>query len=594
MGYKTEASLLISMAGLPVHYERDQLWQQKGVSVAADRYTLQTPNRMTVNINDVGHLLAAMQNLDLSAAASWDTTAGTDYTQAANRAGVDFYIYACQPVSGTSPKIVISANSTVPSGYTASNSRKVGGFHCICASSGTISGHLLTGFVYGDILPASIWDLKWKPRCPNPSGMYYDPLSRLWVDIYLPSGTGTNTGSVYGGTISDTRDWNSFVDDGGAVGKRLLRDFEFQLAAANGNEETNIYGSQDPVTAGRCAPKLFTGAGLNDLTVSRTAFDVTVGAQEYEVEIDGTGTPDTFKWRKRIPAGTFGSYTTTVAITGSAQTLADGVTITFGATTAHTLANKWTIYVMNGLRDTANRRMVSNYGGEGMAGVMWQWLLDQSYRYDIGTPTVSAAVQVCAVTGTTGEGSLVYIKFGNDGTPYLCSPLATAMVDKVLTFGTNYKIVLKYDPLAATGGLQVNFNVAGTAPFRLECTNAPYAKDVFVFSNDPAFMLPIKYVAVPGGANLYFDDSASGHNRLESTQATGNIDLGTSGPSWVYYDLPGVKGSYYSQAPYGDIKLLAGAVWDGGAVSGSRARRANNYRWYASSTLGGRFAAEPG
>ena len=593
-GHYGAKAALIAVAALPAHYERDQLWQQKGVSVTEDRYTIQTPNRLTVNINNVGYLLTAMANLDLSTSGSWDTTAGTDYTQSTNRAGVDFFIYACTPVSGTSPTFKLSANSTVPSGYDANTSRKIGGFHCICGSVGTISGHLLTGFVYGDILPASIWDLKWKPRCLNPSGMAYDAKSCLWVDIYLASGTDTSTASVNGGTISDTRTWLDFVDDGGAVGKRLLRDHEFQLAATNGNEETNIYGSQDPVTAGKCAPKLFTGAGLNDLTVNRTAFDVTVGAQEYEVEIDGTGTPDTFKWKKRTFGGSYGASTGTVGITGSAQTLADGVTITFAATIGHTVGNKWNLYVMDGLRDTANRRMISNIGCEGMAGVLWQWLLDQSYMYDIGIPTVSAAVQVCAVTGTTGEGSLVYIKFGNDGTPYLCSPLATAAVDKVLTFGTNYKIVLKYDAAAATGGLQVNFNVAGTAPFRLECTNAPYAKDVFVFSNDPAFMLPIKYVASPGGANLYFDDSASGHNRLESTQATGNIDLGTSGPAWAYADLPGVKGSLYRQGTYGDVKLLAGATWSGGTDSGARARYASSYRWYTLSRLGGRFASEPG
>jgi formylglycine-generating enzyme required for sulfatase activity len=41
-----------------------------------------------------------------------------------------------------------------------------------------------------------------------------------------------------------------FVDDGGAVGKRLLTDTEFQLAAAGSNEETNITGSADPGTTG--------------------------------------------------------------------------------------------------------------------------------------------------------------------------------------------------------------------------------------------------------------------------------------------------------------------------------------------------------
>jgi len=85
--------------------------------------------------------------------------------------------------------------------------------------------------------------------------------------------------------------------------------------------------------------KQFTGAGLDDATFGGTYTGTTV-LSTYEVEIDATGTPDTFKWRKDA-----GGYTTGVAITGSAQTLAEGVTITFAATTGHTLGNKWIVNV---------------------------------------------------------------------------------------------------------------------------------------------------------------------------------------------------------------------------------------------------------
>jgi len=79
----------------------------------------------------------------------------------------------------------------------------------------------------------------------------------------------------------------------------------------------------------------FTGSGLNDMTNGGTF----TGSEDttYEIEIDATGTPDTFKWTK--DGGT--TYTTGVSITGSAQTLDDGSTITFAATTGHTLADKW-------------------------------------------------------------------------------------------------------------------------------------------------------------------------------------------------------------------------------------------------------------
>lgn len=78
----------------------------------------------------------------------------------------------------------------------------------------------------------------------------------------------------------------------------------------------------------------FTGTGLDDATSGGTytgASDAT-----FTVIIDGTGTPDTFKWKKDS-----GSFTTGVSITGSAQTLTEGVTITFSATTGHTSGDQW-------------------------------------------------------------------------------------------------------------------------------------------------------------------------------------------------------------------------------------------------------------
>lgn len=83
---------------------------------------------------------------------------------------------------------------------------------------------------------------------------------------------------------------------------------------------------------------VFTGAGLNDATAGGTY--TSTATHTYTVIIDATGTPDTFKWKKDS-----GSFTTGVAITGSAQTLVDGVTIAFAATTGHTLNDQWVITV---------------------------------------------------------------------------------------------------------------------------------------------------------------------------------------------------------------------------------------------------------
>lgn len=282
----------------PAHYERDQKWQIKGNAIATDRYTLLSPNKLTVNIDNTGYELSSQIELDLSLAASWDNVLPTDYTVAANRAGKDFYIYACKPASGVIPVILCSPNSTWPDGYDADNSRQIAGFHCLCLGTSTAetgvtvalaSDHPAKDFATGDLIPPSVWDLLHCPAC-SPEGMVFCDAVNAWEDIYLMSGTGTNAGSFYGAAITDTRDWMDFADDLAAIGKELLHDSEFQAMASGSNEETNIAGGADPVTTG-------------------------------------------------------------------------------------------------GHVDTAGRRMISNYFIEDCCGVMWQWLQDQSYRYDGGGHT---------------------------------------------------------------------------------------------------------------------------------------------------------------------------------------------------------------
>ena len=227
-------------------YYANTTWQAKTVSTAADRYTLTSPAAIQVDVGGVSLTQASAVNIDLGVAANWDSAT---YATAGNRAGLNFYFYACQPAVGTVPTLLLSASATYPSGYSASTSRKLGGFHCLCLSVGTISNHTLTGYVTGDILPASVWDITFRAESNNEGMVYHSGLS-AWVDIYMASGTGASTASVYGATISDTRIQYNFVDDFAAVKKRLLFDHEFTAAAYGSNEGTNITGSADPGTTG--------------------------------------------------------------------------------------------------------------------------------------------------------------------------------------------------------------------------------------------------------------------------------------------------------------------------------------------------------
>ncbi|MFH1048906.1 MAG: hypothetical protein V1732_04555, partial [Patescibacteria group bacterium] len=83
----------------------------------------------------------------------------------------------------------------------------------------------------------------------------------------------------------------------------------------------------------------FTGSGLNDMTFGGTF--IGVASTHYRIQIDAAGATDTFKWSD--DGGTTW-VATAVAITGLAQTLNNGITITFGATTGHTLDARWDFY----------------------------------------------------------------------------------------------------------------------------------------------------------------------------------------------------------------------------------------------------------
>jgi hypothetical protein len=229
---------------VPNFYERSELF-------TPNRTTITTPTKMMVNINNKGYIGTSV-TLNLNSTASWDSSS-TSYAAAGTRAGKDVYIYVCEQ-DGDVPKIVLSANSTVPAGYTAATSRKIGGFHCLCLSVGTISGHQLSGYNTGDILPLSVWDLKHRPKS-DPEGMVYVAGIGRWYDIYLASWDGSKLVSKYGGVVADgasSPNWHGekFAEYIGLVGKQLMFRDEFQVVAKGSNECTNISGSRDYGTTG--------------------------------------------------------------------------------------------------------------------------------------------------------------------------------------------------------------------------------------------------------------------------------------------------------------------------------------------------------
>ena len=263
------------------YYSRNRMWKNKGNDSAANRRTLVSPSHLLVNVGGAGahaYELEAAVELDLNIDSNWDTTTPTNYAVAANRAGKDFYIYACVPVSGYVPVIILSAATTYPAGYTAANSRKIGCFHCECADVGTISGHPLTGYLAGDIIPRSIQDLKHRPYGRFLPGFAwggptdFDSLNYapLWASIYHLSGTGASIASVFGAAATVSRNFYDFADDLKNIGARMMTDWEFAQLHSGTPEETNIYGGENPTTVGghvdTASRRIVSNIGLEDMS----------------------------------------------------------------------------------------------------------------------------------------------------------------------------------------------------------------------------------------------------------------------------------------------------------------------------------------
>lgn len=121
-------------------------------------------------------------------------------------------------------------------------------------------------------------------------------------------------------------------DEGAASVATAHPYIQYGESAVVGGTQTNmgIVGYSETITN----PVVFTGVGLNDATSGGT--ETSGRPHQYTVIIDTTGTPDKFKWQ--VDGGAF---TTAVSITGAAQTLTNGVTIRFAATTGHTLNDQW-------------------------------------------------------------------------------------------------------------------------------------------------------------------------------------------------------------------------------------------------------------
>ena len=171
-------------------------------------------------IFQTGNTVLNASNLDVGAAFS---------------VGCDYYVYICDSrQDAQDEQYIISLNSTYPSGWNASNSRKIGGFHYgRCRkindnlqpvnSSGAVFGTGWESAVSSGIVPRSVWTLGHRPKC-SPEGMVYLG-GGTWVDIYLNSDDGAQgLKSEYNCapmTGTEGMNWYTFTERLMKSGKRM-------------------------------------------------------------------------------------------------------------------------------------------------------------------------------------------------------------------------------------------------------------------------------------------------------------------------------------------------------------------------------------
>ena len=182
-------------------------------------------------------------------------------------AGTDYFIYVS--TAGVIQAVAATGAWPTPVGSPPADSRLIGGFHYAPGGNAAAQDG-------GDTTPAineySLWDLKWKPVCPNPRGMTL-VANKFWSDIYLlnrdPDTNGTSKNGVaihdgatggtttaiipamFGGNGSTryaTGSWWNTAEALSAYGKRLPRYREFAALAYGVKENFSV--NADPINTG--------------------------------------------------------------------------------------------------------------------------------------------------------------------------------------------------------------------------------------------------------------------------------------------------------------------------------------------------------
>lgn len=255
--------------------------------------------------------------------------------------GSDYFVYLCAADDGA--RLMVSLNSTYPTGTCAESTRKIGGFHYGSIRKVSNDGLWVPvdsmGVKFGDhgvkwqenvtegIIPNSVWDLKNRPRTLF-GGLV--KVGNIWVSIYQASKrtnfsfmSGDNLTHVAEGSLQscygqfpvsgiDGLCQYNFSELAARAGMRLMNYSEWQAAAygaPQGESDANKYGWCDE----RNKVRARTGCSVN---LETGEHDEKNGAKPYAISamnvVDTTG--NVWEWlgeysnRHDAPAGEWGYY----------------------------------------------------------------------------------------------------------------------------------------------------------------------------------------------------------------------------------------------------------------------------------------------
>jgi hypothetical protein len=165
-----------------------------------------------------------------------------------------------------------------------------------------------------------------------------------------------------------------------------------------------------------------------------------------------------------------------------------------------------------------------------------------------GSAPYSPETATVTHSGTPG-GNQIYVKYLNNGLPYLCCNMATATADKVITLsGSAGKFIIKHDASASTNSHALYINPSASADSRLLINNAVYAADTYLVTTAGRLVI-LKHdsSASSNGSALNYDDGAD--NRLESNlSGAANSSLSCTTVGWVAVSPSGTIGNASASA----------------------------------------------